>query len=76
VKNFKRSGGLYQGGTWVDLGEGDACWEKVIPALRKAGFDGYLTAETSIGESKVPGISYPAYYKTVAEALEKIIAVK
>jgi hexulose-6-phosphate isomerase len=74
VKNFKRSGGLYQGGTWVDLGEGDVDWGKVIPALRKAGFDGYLTAETSIGDSKTPGISYPKYYKTVARALEEIIA--
>jgi hexulose-6-phosphate isomerase len=74
VKNFKRSGGLFQGGSWVDLLEGDVCWEKVIPALRKAGFDGYLTAETSIGESKMPGITYQAYYKTVSGALEKIIA--
>jgi hexulose-6-phosphate isomerase len=76
VKNFKRANGLYQGGTWADLDEGDARWEKVIPALRKAGFDGYLTAETSIGESKTPGLSYPAYYKAVAGALEKIIAIK
>jgi hexulose-6-phosphate isomerase len=74
VKNFKRAGGLFQGGSWVNLPDGDACWQKVIPALRKAGFDGYLTAETSINESAVPGITYPAYYKTVADALEKIIA--
>ena len=74
VKNFKRSGGLFRGGQWVDLEEGDADWNKIIPALKKAGFDGYLTAETSIGESKVPGISCQAYYKTVAEALGRIIA--
>lgn len=74
VKNFKRAGGLFQGGTWVNLPDGDADWQKVIPALRKAGFDGYLTAETSINESKVPGITYRAYYKTVADALERIIA--
>ncbi|MDR0668501.1 MAG: sugar phosphate isomerase/epimerase [Treponema sp.] len=74
VKNFRRNGGLFQGGSWVDLLDGDACWEKIIPALRKAGFDGYLTAETSIGESPVPGISYQAYYKTVSDALGKIIA--
>jgi hexulose-6-phosphate isomerase len=76
VKNFKRAGGLFQGGSWVDLAEGDACWQKVIPAFRKAGFDGYLTAETSIGESAVPGIAYQAYYKTVADALGKIIAIQ
>jgi hexulose-6-phosphate isomerase len=74
VKDFKRNRGLFQGGSWVDLTKGDACWEKVIPALRKAGFDGYLTAETSIGESEVPGITYHAYYKTVSDALGKIIA--
>jgi hexulose-6-phosphate isomerase len=73
VKDFKRSGGLFQGGNWVDLGTGDADWRKVIAALRKAGFDGYLTAETSITESAVPGITYPAYYKTVSEALGSII---
>ena len=75
VKNFKRSGGLFQGGAWVDLEEGDADWRKVIPALKKAGFDNYVTAETSIGESKVPGISFPAYYKAVSEALDRIIAI-
>jgi hexulose-6-phosphate isomerase len=75
VKNFKRDGGLYRGGSWVDLDAGDADWQKIIPALRKAGFDGFLTAETSIGESNVPGIGYPAYYKTVSAALDKIIAL-
>ena len=73
VKNFKRAGGLFRGGEWVDLEEGDADWAKVIPALRKAGFDGYVTAETSITESKVPGISFPCYYKTVADALGRIL---
>ena len=75
VKNFKRAGGLYRGGEWVDLEEGDADWRRVIPALKQAGFDGYLTAETFIGESKVPGISFPAYYKTVCDALGRIIAL-
>jgi hexulose-6-phosphate isomerase len=75
VKNFKRSGGLFQGGSWVNLDKGDLRWHKVIPALRQAGFDGYLTAETSIGESDVPGIGYPEYYKTISAALGKIINV-
>ena len=74
VKNFKRAGGLFRGGAWVDLEEGDADWSKVIPALKKAGYDGYLTAETFINESKVPGISFPDYYKSVSEALGRIIA--
>ncbi|MDR3148284.1 MAG: sugar phosphate isomerase/epimerase [Treponema sp.] len=75
VKDFKRNGGLFQGGSWVGLGTGDVRWHKVIPALRKAGFDGYLTAETSIGESTVPGIGYQDYYKTVSAALEKILGM-
>jgi hexulose-6-phosphate isomerase len=73
VKNFKRAGGLFRGGEWVGLEEGDADWAKVMPALRKAGFDGYVTAETSITESKVPGLSFPAYYKEVADSLGRII---
>ena len=76
VKNFKRNGGLFRGGEWVDLDKGDANWSKVIPALRKAGFDGFLTAETFISESKVPGISFQAYYKTVSDALGKIIGIR
>ena len=75
VKNFKRAGGLFRGGTWVDLDEGDADWNKIIPALRKAGFDGYLTTETFIKESKTPGIDFPAYYKTVSDALDRIIKI-
>lgn len=74
VKNFRRAGGLFRGGTWVDLDAGDVDWKKVIPALKKAGYDGYLTAETFIAESKTPGIAYPDYYRSVSEALEKIIA--
>ena len=73
VKNFKRAGGLFRGGTWVDLDEGDVNWQKVIAALKKTGFDGYLTAETFIGESKTPGITFPDYYKTVSDALGRII---
>ncbi|MCL2478020.1 MAG: sugar phosphate isomerase/epimerase [Treponema sp.] len=75
VKNFKRAGGLFRGGSWVDLEEGDADWKKIIGALRKTGFDGYLTAETSITESRIPGINFCAYYKDVADALGRIIAI-
>jgi len=75
VKNFKRAGGLFRGGEWVNLEDGDVNWKKVIPALKNAGFDGYLTAETSITESKVPGISFPDYYKTVSDALGRIISL-
>jgi hexulose-6-phosphate isomerase len=75
VKNFKRAGGLFRGGNWVDLDVGDVDWKKVLSALKKAGFDGYLTAETFIPESKTPGITYPDYYKSVSEELGKILAL-
>ena len=48
VKDFKRSGGLNRGGSFVNLLEGDVRWEKVIPALKKAGFNWFLTAELGI----------------------------
>lgn len=43
VKDFRRAG--MNAGSWVNLLEGTIRWEKVIPALRAAGYDGYLTAE-------------------------------
>ena len=43
VKDFLKSG--TNAGTFVNLLEGSIRWEKVTPALRAAGYDGYLTAE-------------------------------
>ncbi|MBO4367267.1 MAG: sugar phosphate isomerase/epimerase [Clostridia bacterium] len=43
IKDFKKKG--TNAGTFVNLLEGDVAWEKVVPALRKAGYDSYLTAE-------------------------------
>ena len=69
VKDFKRNGGgVSKGGCYVNLLEGDVNWNKVIPALRKAGYDGYLTAELSIME-KCPEF----LYKITSEALDIII---
>lgn len=68
IKDFKRtSDRINCGGTWEDLMEGSTNWEAVIPALRAAGFDGYLTAEVFSNE---PG---PAYYKKVADAITVLI---
>ena len=68
IKDFKRSNDRINcGGTWEDLMEGSANWEAIIPALRAAGFDGYLTAEVF---SNAPG---PAYYKKVADAIAVLI---
>ncbi len=45
IKDFKRNTGLNSGGVFCDLLDGDVDWKRVMPALAKAGFDGYLTAE-------------------------------
>lgn len=44
VKDYKREGGLNRG-SWVNLLEGTIHWPKIAPALRKAGYDGFITAE-------------------------------
>lgn len=45
VKDFLRTG--WNAGQFVNLLEGNVNWKRVIPALKKAGYDGYLTAEVS-----------------------------
>jgi len=73
VKDFKRNGGINSGGTFVDLLEGDVNWAAVVPALKKAGFDGYLTAEVFKADENQ---SFTDYYKEVSEAIDKIISGK
>jgi len=72
VKDFKRAGGLNGGGDFVDLTLGDVKWDKVMPALREAGFDGYLTAEVFKSD---PSQGYEDYYREVAEAADRILAI-
>lgn len=77
VKDFKRNDsgfGLNGGGDFVDLLKGDVNWMAVVPALQKAGFDGYLTAEVFKGDSDNPDMSDEAFYSEVIAALDKIIA--
>ena len=77
VKDFKRGsssfGGLNSGGTFVDLLEGDVNWPAIVPALKKAGFDGYLTAEVFKADENQ---SFTEYYKEISEAIDKIISGK
>jgi L-ribulose-5-phosphate 3-epimerase len=70
VKDFKRRQGAYSGGEWVDLLAGSVNWRKVVPALKAAGFDGYLTAE--VGKSQ-PEQSGADFYAMVAAQLAAII---
>ncbi|NMB95635.1 MAG: hypothetical protein GYA02_03355 [Clostridiaceae bacterium] len=54
----------------MNLLEGDVNWHKVIPELRKAGYEGYLTAELGVIEE------CPEYlYKITSEALDIIIGM-
>jgi hexulose-6-phosphate isomerase len=75
VKDFKRGsssfGGLNSGGTFVDLLEGDVNWPAIVPALKKAGFDGYLTAEVFKADENQ---SFTDYYKEISKAMDKIIS--
>lgn len=73
VKDFKRNDGAYSGGKWVDLLSGSVNWSKVVPALKTAGFDGYLTAE--VGKDN-PDQSYPEFYQMVSNQLQEIINIK
>ena len=68
VKDFKLNNGINRGGCFVNLLQGDVNWNKVIPALSKAGYDGYLTAELGMMRE------CPEYlYKITSEALDIII---
>lgn len=72
VKDFKRNNGTYSGGDWVDLLSGSVNWPKVVPALKTAGYDGYLTAEVFKGDADQ---TYVDFYTMVSEQLTKIINV-
>ena len=69
VKDFKRNTRINSGGTFTPLLKGDTNWKAVIPALRKAGFDGYLTAEVFKAEDE----SYEDFYKSILSDIEKMI---
>ena len=70
VKDYKRHGGINSGGTWEDITEGSANWAAIVPALKKGGFDGYLTGE--VGKAD-PALSWDDYYKKVAGEIAGII---
>jgi len=70
VKDFKRNSGINSGGTWPNLLDGDVNYKKIIPALKKIGWDGYLTAETFKTDSQ----TFEEFYTETAEREEKIIA--
>ena len=71
IKDFKRNSGMNSGGSWPNLLKGDTNFKKIIPALKKAGFDGYLTAEVGKAENQ----TFEEFYKETADAADKILAM-
>ena len=69
VKDYKRNRSLNSGGTWEDVTHGSAEWKKIIPALRTAGYDGYLVGEVFKADANM---SYADYYKKVAGEIAEI----
>ena len=69
IKDFKRNSGPNSGGSWPDLLCGDVNYKKIIPELKKIGWDGYLTAE--IG--KPDELSFEQFYSETVETEKKII---
>ncbi len=70
VKDFKRSRGLFSGGAWVNLLEGDADWAGIMAWLREVGYDNCLTAELGVIAQK------PTYlYEITSKALDIILAL-
>lgn len=65
----KNRGSINQGVVWCDLTEGDIRWDKVIPMLKKGGFDGYLTAEVGKNDPDQP---WTEYYKMVREQVQTL----
>ncbi len=72
VKDFLRTVGINSGGSWVDVGEGSGVWEKIIPALSRGGFDGYLTGEVF---NRAAEESWEDYYKKVSGQIRRLSAL-
>ncbi len=70
IKDFKRNGGINSGGRFCNLLEGDADFPAVMAALKKQGFDGYLTAEVFRTDEAQP---WGAFFQSVSEAEDTII---
>ena len=70
VKGFKRERGPNSGGTFTHGLDCGIRWERVIPALRQAGYQGAVTAE--VGKGKDEG--YAEFYRKLADELNGMLA--
>jgi len=71
IKDFRRNGGPNSGGAFCALGKGSVDWKRVVPALWRAGFDGYLTAEVFKEENQ----NYTEFYRATSKAMDHIIHI-
>lgn len=69
IKDYKRNGGINRGGVFCNLLEGDTNFELAMAALKKCGFDGYLTAEVSKLDDKM---SWQDFFLSIVKAEEVI----
>ncbi len=70
IKDYLRNGRINSGGTWTDITKGSGNWQKVVPALRAAGFDGYLAAEVS---KRDENLTFDEYYQMVCDQVGSVI---
>ncbi len=72
VKDFKKTSTYHLGGEWCGLFEGDMNFEKVIPALKKAGYDGPVSAELfNADPDNVPAEDFIAH---IYDGMEKALS--
>ncbi len=72
IKDFKRTNGYNSGGVFCGLLEGDVDFEKTIPMLKAAGYDGPLSAEIFKGDRDMSAEEFVAW---IYEGVEKITAL-
>ena len=70
IKDFKRTASWFSG-HFVNLYEGDICWQKIIQTLRKVGYDDWLTAELSPIEQN-PELLYEMTVSAMQTMLAKV----
>ena len=69
IKDFKRTNGINKGGVFCELLQGDVNFKAAMAALKKEGFDGYMTAEVF----KAEGVEWDDFFASVSKA-EDVIA--
>ncbi|MBR5459605.1 MAG: sugar phosphate isomerase/epimerase [Clostridia bacterium] len=69
IKDFKRNKGYNSGGTFCGLFDGDVDFKKCMPLLKRAGYDGVITAE--VGKTD-PDITHEEHVEKLCRDMRKI----